>query len=894
MASLTLACAAAFAMPPRPGLVPVAQPDGSTVEAEIYGDGTWCVYVASDGMVLEPDMSGALVPTGRSFSSPLRKAAALNAVSASAREEVRRVGSYPTKGKVKTLVILAAFADKPFVSENPAELMGRMISQHGFSDNGATGSVCDYFSDSSFGAFELDPTVVGPVVLPNGMAYYGAAVEGRPDVRPEEMIRDACALVDDEIDFKEFDLDEDGYIDNVYVFYPGYSQADGAAINTIWPHSGFAWAKLHAEFDGVRLDRYACSNEIDMSTNKLVGIGTFCHEFSHVLGLPDLYATDYSNEEHPGTWSIMASGGRNNNGHTPPLFSAYERYALGWIEPEELAASEKEYSIAPGVNKAFMVPASSENEYYLIENRQRSGWDAYLPGHGLLVWHIDYDEAAWKQNTVNNNASHQRIDLVEADRNSSSATRSGDSFPGAADVRELSLMKTWSGSALDAGLFNIREGSDGTVVFHVAHTGNMLDTPEINGVGEISPVSFMVGWNPVPEATGYVLDVYTKVRQGSVVSKVYVDGYRIYMTGDATSADVTGLTPSTEYFCVVRAMGGGRVSHYSAENAVTTLEPDFRSSVMQAASCTEVTSSGFTANWDALAGATGYMLTVSEVSEQSPSVQINDFADGIMTPDGWGVTPGCTTGSFTGYYGSMAPGLSMASDGASVQSPLSHDMITSLSFWYRGIKADDSHAIEVSGYDGREWRTLAEITSLVSDKAGATVVVESEFADMPCYSTRIKFRKPVTKGTLVIDDIKVAHTGILAQPLLPYDGIDVGNVLSFKVDGLKPSTLYQYSVTATDGVFTSVPSLPRMVRTMAESGIWETETGNGSECIVSTGNNVMTISNRGESVANVEVFAITGACMLRISLPGVSNLSLDMPSGLYIVVTDGVTHKVVM
>ena len=118
-------------------------------------------------------------------------------------------------GKIKTLVILAQFSDMQFISENPADAVTRMLTMPGFSDNGATGSVRDYFNDSSFGAFELDPVILGPVTLPEKMAYYGGPDEGKPDIRPAEMIRDACVLVDDKVDFSEFDLDGDGYIDNV-------------------------------------------------------------------------------------------------------------------------------------------------------------------------------------------------------------------------------------------------------------------------------------------------------------------------------------------------------------------------------------------------------------------------------------------------------------------------------------------------------------------------------------------------------------------------------------------------------------------------------------------------------------------------------------------------------
>lgn len=159
--SMLLASAAAFAMPPRPGRLTIPQPDGSAVEAELYGDGDWCVYVAPDGGVLEPDKSGRLLPTGRMFASDHERLSALRrAGSRIPAQKSLAIGDYPTKGKIKTLIILAEFSDMGFVSENPADLIGRMVGQRGFCDNGATGSVRDYFADCSFGQFELDPVVL--------------------------------------------------------------------------------------------------------------------------------------------------------------------------------------------------------------------------------------------------------------------------------------------------------------------------------------------------------------------------------------------------------------------------------------------------------------------------------------------------------------------------------------------------------------------------------------------------------------------------------------------------------------------------------------------------------------------------------------------------------------
>lgn len=889
--TLALAGAAAMAMPPRHGLLEVPQPDGTVVKAELFGNGHWSAYIAPDGTLLEPDPSGRLVPAETSLAEKKAKETFLRAKAIESDLRLKNtVSSYPTKGKIKTLVILAQFADIKFHSADPADAIGRMLTMPGFNDNGATGSVCDYFRDSSFGMFELDPVVMGPVTLPGNMAYYGAPSDSSPDVRPEEMIRDACVLVDDQIDFSEFDLDGDGFIDNVYVFYPGYSQADGAQINSIWPHSGFAWTKHRAEFDGVKLNKYACSNEIDMATKKLVGIGTFCHEFTHVLGIPDLYSTDYSNNEHPGTWSIMATGGRNNNGHTPPLFSAYERYALGWIEPQPLNPSESDYTLEPGKNTAFIINTSVENEFFILENRQRNGWDAYLPGHGMLVWHIDYDKKAWESNTVNNDAYHQRIDLVEADGSSSESSRGGDAFPGNADIREIALIKPFTGKTLDQGIFNIRELPGGTILFNAADLQTKLPAPQAVTATDISPVSFLISWDAVEGADSYVVEAYRKVRSGSVFNKEYVDGYRLYMAGSQCSATVTGLAPSTEYFYRVRAMGGTFVSDYSAEQQATTLEEDFRAEIPVCSEASGITADSFTANWENLPEAQSYSITVKEMVPGTSFTHSNEFADGIMTPADWFVASGCTTSSFSGYYGALAPGLSMTSDKAYVQSPLDKEMISEVRFWYRGIKTEDRHSIKVYGYDGRQWRLVSEIQSLVTDKAGTNVTLDEEFVQVPCYSVHIAYSRPLAKGTLALDDINVTHTATTEKTVEGYNALEVGNTLSAQITGLKPSTLYTVTVTASNGSMTSLASTPRLVRTASASGL-NTAIGQQTGVVLTTDGNAILARNSNPDETSLRIFDFTGTCVHASAIPAGAEVSIPLGNGLYIAVADGTARK---
>lgn len=812
-----------YAMPARQGLTVMTQSDGSRISVNIYGDEHRSMYVSADGFLLLPDASGDLCfavasADGKGVVASEIKAAdehertalqrqavaaidkdavvaayrntAVNRALRSVAQPREKINDYPTIGAQKVLIILARFADMDFHSADPKTAIGNMLNEKGYAYNGSSGSVRDYFVDNSSGQYQPEMVVYGPVTLPQNMAYYGApSAAGANDSHPAEMIRDACQLLDDEIDFREYDLDGDGYIDNVYLFYPGYSQADGASVNTIWPHAGFAWSQLRATFDGMRLDRYACSNEIDLETGQLVNIGTFCHEFSHVLGLPDLYSTDYSNEAHPGTWSLMASGGRNNGGKTPPCLSAYERYSLGWLEPEEMTPSADVVTLddVASSNSAYIIRTGADNEYFIVENRQQRGWDSYIQGHGMLIWHIDYDAAAWTGNYVNNDGSHQRIDLVEADGSFYADSRAGDAFPGSADIRSITddtapNLRSWDNSRRNIGLYNIAETKTGAVEFNVFDTSAKMPVVVATGATDVTPISFRCNWNLVPGATSYMLEVYSKTRVGSATVKNYVDGYRLLRTGAVGSADVTGVDPETDYYYVVRAMGGTHIGDYSDECPVRTLDKDFRFFAPEASAATDVTARSFTANWKAMDGAVKYFVSVYELVRDEPEIKSNDFTGDVLAPLGWSASPGCATNSW--YYGKSKPGLSMTGN-YYVQSPFDERDVVSVKFWYRGLKngQDDVNEIRVLGYCDGGWILLHSISPLSVETAGETVEITSDMIDRPCHAVRIEYNRPYGSGTVIFDDIEVGYAGATASALPGYTGADAGQDLKLAVSG---------------------------------------------------------------------------------------------------------------
>lgn len=504
-----------------PGLIKVTQPDGSTIQIRMMGDERFNFILSEDGYLLvnkdggyyfaesdnegQPVASPYLASPAASRSAEVkkflgkinteslvdarqRKAAmhprnAAKSVTTRAEEQTFERGHgmgifpnhhYTSIGKNKALVILVEYKDVYFYLDDPFEYFNRLLNEPGFSDNGATGSAIDYFRENSNGKFEPEFDVYGPVRLDKRMSYYGGNINGF-DGHPEDMILDAIDKLDEEVDFSQYDTDGDGVIDNVFVFYAGLGEATSGVADTVWPHQ-FAISKAgkHKLVDGVKVDKYACSNEWRPDTNLPDGVGTFIHEYSHVLGLPDLYTTSYNASAFtPGSWSILDQGSYNNKSRTPPAYSIFERNALKWMTPFEIAG-EGEYEL-PIITEDVggVVCTSQNNEIFLFENRQQVRWDEYIPGHGMVVWHIHYVPEVWDTNVVNDTARHQYVDMVEADNTQSTGDREFDTFPGLDEVTTFGpdtkpALRDWNGYSLGLTLTDITETPDKRITFKVS------------------------------------------------------------------------------------------------------------------------------------------------------------------------------------------------------------------------------------------------------------------------------------------------------------------------------------------------------------------------------------------------------------------------------------------
>lgn len=867
-----------FAVPAKPGVRTVEQPDGTTIDVVLRGDEQCHYYTTADGYMLTQvgqrfyyatvdEATGLVINSQRPAADADKRSAADRAfleqhpaeaaikafVSEATARGVSRTpaankaprqaplqagaedgytkgpglfpgASVPTTGDQRCCIVLVEYQDVSFKLDDPHAYFTDLLNKEGFDEYGATGSARDFFIASSDGIYRPTFDVYGPVKLPYKRSYYGGNSWNGNDKQPELMVVDALNLLDSTVEFSQYDSDNDGEIDFVYIFYAGFGEADGGPSESVWPHT---WSLSEAGetkyYDGKLANNYACSHEWtngSYTSGLPSGIGTFSHEYGHVLGLPDLYPTNYASVFDPGDWTIMCSGSYNNDQRTPPTYTAFERYALGWIEPLQITGAMNGL-LTPMSDepKAYVIPTPKSNEYFILENRQQNKWDTYIPGHGMLVWHIDYNESVWKSNNVNNTSSHQYVDIEEADNDKRESTRAADSFPGTKNITSFTdtttpNMKTWSGTALNLPITDIAE-QGGVVTFKVA--GGVMDVPTTTIHPEAvatTPSSITAAWDAVEMATNYRATLTTLTQSGGTA---VVSGYNNLNVGNVTEYTFAGLAPSTTYTLSVKVEHAGTLSEASTAVDFTTAAPAYSDLAIELLDADNVTNSSFEANWNALDGSHHYILDVYEKEVSAGDVQTVDFTGGITgMPSGWSTNSNSTYSS-KDYSGESAPSLKLSTDGAYLQSPTYPDDITEFSFWYRGATANEANSVKVEAFVNSQWVELATFTPL-NPAPGATMSYTD--LDPGTRAVRISYNKP-SSGNVAIDDIKVTHGG--AVTLIPagdYTEYPVGAETMYRVDGLRPNTSYFYTVTGENHEgLRSLPSVEGKVTTKDVEGI---------------------------------------------------------------------------
>lgn len=476
--------------------------NGLTIKARLCGDEHAHWWQAEDGSCFDVDSLGkgkAVVPQELMCKARSRMAARRQAARrANAKKASQRIATNGNTGKFQGqrhgLIILVNFADSKFNTSKfgPTQtLYSRIANEANYGENNFKGSISDYFKAQSGGQFLLDFDVAGPVTLPNGYSYYGQNDDDGYDKRPTKMVREACQAVDGSVDFSKYDWDGDGEVEEVFVVYAGNGEHDTTnQPSLIWPHmDNLANYKEQLTLDGVTINTYACASELN-GDKTLSGIGTFCHEFSHCMGFPDMYDTaSDGNNFGMGSWDLMDYGSYNGYGYVPAGYSGYEKMVCGWTTPIEL---DKPMTVngmerLADMGQTYIIyNKGNRNEYYILENRQQSGFDKYLPGSGLLIERVDYDKDIWEWNVVNTTNGgyypegsstpsyndHQRITIFHANNieyDGNNATYPYASLDSLTDSSQPAAT-VWNANAdgtylMHCRVYGITQNADGTVAF---------------------------------------------------------------------------------------------------------------------------------------------------------------------------------------------------------------------------------------------------------------------------------------------------------------------------------------------------------------------------------------------------------------------------------------------
>ena len=501
-----------------------------------------------------------------------------------------------TAGEKHGIVILAQFADLKFDAANTREAFVKMLTEPGYSRNGASGSAIDYFNSQFGGQATFSFDVSDIVTLSQGYAHYGANGSDGHDLNAGQMINEACQLADSQIEFSKYDDDGDGEVDNVFVFFAGSDEAELTGDDHIWSHAWYLLdgAGINLTLDGKIINRYACTAELSRVPNtsnqfRMAGIGTFCHEFSHTLGLSDYYDTDYkqSGGQSDALWrstALMDGGNANNGGNTPPNFNAPERDEIGIFEAIPLTVGTHVLEPIDRNGQYYKMETGTDGEYYLFECRAAEGWDKYIGGSGLLIYHIDkssrdagYSESykknvtaeeRWLYNEVNANPAHECADLIEAYQAAKDVSqvffpyRTGNTDASSFTPVSEPAFVFWDGTSSPLAITGIERDGENIRMTVSEFTGE-LPKPEVVS-SDVFQDAAIISWT---SGAGYTGDAVFRWKKSDDAEFQSVTVQPYSMNRYACSID--GLTPGTPYKCEIQFEGDGTQSKVTECNFTT-------------------------------------------------------------------------------------------------------------------------------------------------------------------------------------------------------------------------------------------------------------------------------------------------------------------------------------
>lgn len=526
----------ASAVPAYPGKVDVVVKNGKTVSIYLKGDENFKYALSEDGFTLlsdgtdwlyaKKDENGNLVASKFSLTTMEDADEELKAFkdvcpkhlqndspieNTPTRSQARKIGIHngePIVGQRRALVVLMQYKDVKMTKSH--DEFDALFNEIGFSLNNAKGSVRDFYDFASAGQLDYVSDVYGPYTTTNNMRYYGQnASRGGGDTNAIELCLEAIRNLPKDIDFSIYDNDKDGIVDNIHIIFAGYGEEAGASSDAIWSHE-YPYKIVMKNEVGINFAGYSCTPELRGNMGKKISnIGVICHELGHALGANDYYDTNYAVEgsyEGTGKWDIMASGSWNDDGRLPPNFNPYVRtHDFGW-EKQILISSEEAFTLPmhsynAEENVVYRLNTAANNDYFLLENRQQDGFDASLPGKGLMIYHVHPNIDDLSSNNSINDTNPQGFYPVCASGSRPSSKQYGNinsgecPFPGTRQVSTFSpstnpAAKAWDGSQACFSLSGIRQQQNGSVMFSVIKGDDIIDDPIIDDDGEMETVFF--------------------------------------------------------------------------------------------------------------------------------------------------------------------------------------------------------------------------------------------------------------------------------------------------------------------------------------------------------------------------------------------------------------------
>ena len=598
----------AFGVMANPRPVQIIQPDGTKITIILKGDEHVKWAQTLDGYSILRNNKGVfeyatlnlnedLVPSGIHVKNPIERSSLdieflgktkkgliysksqiglMRSISKMYQSSVQK--AFQTTGNKNLICVLIGFTDKAF-TKTQADF-NNLYNQLGYTENGATGSVKDFYLENSYNQLNLSVTVAGPYTASHNMGYYGGNDSNGEDLRPRELIAEAVNLANPDVDYSNFDNDHNGSVDGVYVIFAGYDESGGAPANAIWAH---AWnLATTLILDGKAISDYSCSSELNgNSGTDITGIGGICHEFGHILGSPDFYDTNYgTNGSYIGTgdWDIMASGSWNNDSKTPAHHNAYTKTMVYNWASATILSSGSQITLTNAVenpNSFYRYNTATTDEYFLIENRQKLNFDTYIPGHGMIIYHVDGNYISTADNSINAGSHQGMYPVCASATGNPTATYGiidggGCPFPGTAGKTSFTDVTipnslSWADENTAKPIQNIIENNTYKTVSFAFMGGVTCTTPESQASDFTSSAladnSMTLEW-----IRGSGSSILVIARQENAVNEIPVNGthytanasfasgteigtgnYVVY-NGTGTSVNISSLTSGTSYY----------------------------------------------------------------------------------------------------------------------------------------------------------------------------------------------------------------------------------------------------------------------------------------------------------------------------------------------------------